>query len=158
LVCSDSDYTPLAIRLREAGVYVFGVGENKTPPSFRNACDNFILTQNLIESTKSTRRAAAVEAEEAEAVLPVAPTKTQQSGIRHIHVLLKTASDKYQDADGWVNLSAAGSYMKRVLPDFDPKTYGFSKLADLIRAFPKKYETKTYPGKGTTVFLYKCRS
>jgi len=157
LVCSDSDYTPLAIRLREAGVYVFGVGENKTPPSFRNACDNFILTQNLIESAKSARSAAAAGAEEAaEAVLPAAAAKTRQSGIRHIHGLLKTASDKYQDADGWVNLSAAGSYMKRVSPDFDPKTYGFSKLADLIRAFPKKYETKTYPGKGTTIFLFKC--
>jgi len=158
LVCSDSDYTPLAIRLREAGVYVFGVGESKTPPSFRNACDNFILTQNLIESAKSARHTGSAETEgTAEAAtLAAAPTKTQQSGIRQIHGFLKTASDKYQDADGWVNLSAAGSYMKRVLPDFDPKTYGFSKLADLIRAFPKKYETKTYPGKGTTIFLYKC--
>ena len=53
LVSSDSDYTPLAIRLREAGIYVFGVGEEKTPLSFRNACDNFILTHNLGDVEKA---------------------------------------------------------------------------------------------------------
>jgi uncharacterized LabA/DUF88 family protein len=54
LVSSDSDYTPLAIRLREAGIYVFGVGEEKTPLSFRNACDNFILTHNLGDVKKQS--------------------------------------------------------------------------------------------------------
>lgn len=58
LVSSDSDYTPLAIRLREAGIYVFGVGEEKTPLSFRNACDNFILTHNLGDVEKNKARSA----------------------------------------------------------------------------------------------------
>lgn len=152
LVSSDSDFTPLAIRLREACVYVFGVGEEKTPLPFRNACDNFILTQNLGDEDKSK----AVPPEEAKPAKK--PEKIEpQPDIRAIHGHLKTASERYQDADGWVNISSAGGYLKRVMPDFDSKTYGFSKLTDLIKAFPKKYETKTYPGKGTvTIFSYRC--
>jgi uncharacterized protein (TIGR00288 family) len=152
LVSSDSDYTPLAIRLREAGIYVFGVGEGKTPLSFRNACDNFILTQNLGEPEKP-KPAQPEEAKPA--------TKSEKpkpaTDIAPIHGHLKTASERYQDADGWVNISSAGGYIKRVMPDFDSKTYGFTKLTDLIKAFPKLYETKTYPGKGTvTIFAYRC--
>jgi len=57
-----------------------------------------------------------------------------------------------------VNISSAGGYLKRVMPDFDSKTYGFTKLTDLIKAFPKMYDTKTYPGKGTvTIFAYRCQ-
>ena len=153
LVSSDSDYTPLAIRLREAGVYVFGVGEDKTPASFRNACDNFILTQNLgdVEKPKAT-----VPVEEARTAAK--PAKTEpKADIAAIHNLLKTANERYSDAEGWVNIASAGGYIKRVMPDFDSKTYGFSKLTDLIKAFPGKYETKNYPGKGTvTIFAYRC--
>jgi uncharacterized protein (TIGR00288 family) len=153
LVSSDSDFTPLAIRLREACVYVFGVGEEKTPLPFRNACDNFILTQNLGEEDKPAtaqmqETRPEKKAEKAKPAADIAP----------IHAHLKTASERYSDADGWVNISSAGGYLKRVMPDFDSKTYGFSKLTDLINAYPKQYETKTYPGKGTvTIFSYRCR-
>ncbi|MCE5189968.1 MAG: NYN domain-containing protein [Eubacteriales bacterium] len=153
LVSSDSDYTPLAIRLREAGVYVFGVGEEKTPASFRNACDNFILTQNLGDTEKPK---AAVPAEEVKAAAKPAKAEAK-ADINAIHNLLKTANERYSDAEGWVNIASAGGYIKRVMPDFDSKTYGFSKLTDLIKAFPNQYETKNYPGKGTvTIFAYRC--
>jgi uncharacterized protein (TIGR00288 family) len=152
LVSSDSDYTPLAIRLREAGIYVFGVGEEKTPMSFRNACDNFILTQNLGDVEKP--KPAPVGESKTAAV----PAKAEpKADIAAIHNLLKTASERYSDAEGYVNIASAGGYLKRVMPDFDSKTYGFSKLTDLIKAFPTKYETKNYPGKGTvTIFAYRC--
>ncbi len=152
LISSDSDYTPLAIRLREAGVYVFGVGEEKTPASFRNACDNFILTQNLGDAEKAK-------------LLPTEDSKTAakpakvevKTDVTTIQNLLRTANERYQDAEGWVNIASAGGYIKRVMPDFDSKTYGFAKLTDLIKAFPKLYESKTYPGKGTvTIFAYRC--
>lgn len=153
LVSSDSDYTPLAIRLREAGVYVFGVGEEKTPASFRNACDNFILTQNLGDVEKPKVPAPAEEAKAAEKPAKAEP----KADISAIHNLLKIANERYSDAEGWVNIASAGGYIKRVMPDFDSKTYGFSKLTDLIKAFPNKYETKNYPGKGTvTIFAYRC--
>jgi len=152
LVSSDSDYTPLAIRLREAGVYVFGVGEEKTPLSFRNACDNFILTHNLGDAEKPNP-APVEEAKPAGKAVMAEP----KADISAIHNLLKTANERYQDAEGWVNISSAGGYLKRVMPDFDSKTYGFSKLTDLIKAFPAFYESKTYPGKGTvTIFAYRC--
>ena len=152
LISSDSDYTPLAIRLREAGVYVFGVGEEKTPLSFRNACDNFILTQNLGDAEK----VKPLPAEESKTTAKPAKAEVK-TDLPTIQNLLKTANERYQDAEGWVNIASAGGYIKRVMPDFDSKTYGFTKLTDLIKAFPKLYESKTYPGKGTvTIFAYRC--
>lgn len=126
IVCSDADYTPLAIRLRETGAYIFGVGEDKTPDAFRNSCDNFILTKNLVDSQREEKA---------------------QSGddIFDIITLLNAASETYQDDDGWVTAAYAGTYLKRARPDFELKAFGFSKLSDLIRSRPKLYDTKTDP-------------
>lgn len=172
LVCSDSDYTPLAIRLRESGVYVFGAGEDKTPVSFRNACDEFILTQYLMTAPEET--AAEPEAEskvpakkDGERIATASKSKEKSqdraAAVRHskemreVHMALRRASDKYQDPEGWVNVSSAGSYMKRIMPDFNPQKYGFTKLPDLIKAFPKKYELNKYKGLGTVwIVAYRC--
>lgn len=152
LISSDSDFTPLAIRLRESGVFVFGVGEEKTPQSFKNACDDFILTEYL--TTVSTDEAVQpLEQEEAAPLLPA----DRKSGLDEIHELLKIAHTNYQDVDGWVNVSAAGSYIKRVKPDFSPRTYGFSKLPDLLSGFPEKYTMQRTKGKGnSTIIAYTC--
>ena len=81
----------------------------------------------------------------------------QEEDIKEIHKLLRIAWDKYQENDGYVNVSSAGQYIKRAKPDFDARTYGFSKLPDLVEAFPKKYSMKRYKGKGTvTIIAYKC--
>ena len=155
LVSSDSDYTPLAIRLRESGVAVLGVGEKKTPDPFKNACDDFILTENLGSATNSEKMVK----EENSGVPVVVCEVIEQDSVGYIHDLLKKAGEKYQDAEGWVNISSAGTYIKRVKPDFDTKTYGYSKLPDFIKAFPDKYENKTYKGKGTVkIFAYKPRN
>ena len=75
-----------------------------------------------------------------------------------IHNLLKDAYDKYQDNDGYVNVSSAGQFIKRVKPDFDVRTFGYVKLPKLIESFPEKYEMKRYPGKGTvTIIAYRCK-
>ena len=80
-----------------------------------------------------------------------------ETDFEEIHNLLRIASDKYQDDDGYVNVSSAGTFIKRAKPDFDSRTYGFVKLPQLIAAFPDKYEIKKYPGKGTvTIIAYKC--
>lgn len=154
LVSSDSDFTPLAIRLRESGVSVLGIGEKKTPEPFRNACDDFILTENL---SSGSRRDEGDRKEPG--VIPIPKVVgCDQDSIDYIHDLLKRASDKYQEPDGWVNISSAGTYIKRVKPDFDTKTYGYPKLPDLVKAFPERYQHKTYPGKGTvTIFAYKLK-
>jgi len=158
LVASDSDYTPLATRLHESGVYVIGAGENKTPEAFRNACDDFIFLENLFNATSKVKSVAAEESSGASAI----EEKLDQNAVANIdeiHNLLEIASEKYQNADGFVNVSSAGTFLKRTKPDFDSRTYEYSKLPDLLAAYPKKYEIKRYHGKGTvTIVAYKCLS
>ena len=164
IVASDSDYTPLAIHLREQGVHVVGVGEKKTPEAFRKSCDEFIYLENLgapaavaaapaktKTETKSGkgRKTKKTKAEE-EAV-------AKAEDINEIHMLLRTAWDKYQDEDGYAYVSSAGQFLKRAKPDFDARTYGFAKLSVLISAFPKKYRTKKEVGKAAGAILsYQC--
>ncbi len=154
LVSSDSDYTPLAIRLHESGVYVIGVGENKTPEAFRNSCDDFIFLENL-----SGTAAKAKESEEYPALTFVSQeikeTGSTLANIDEIHDLLALACEKYQDADGFAYVSSAGDFIKRAKPDFDSRTYGYAKLTDLLAAHPKRYKMKRSPGKGSTI-AYKC--
>ena len=153
IVASDSDYTPLAINLHESGVYVIGVGEKKTPEAFRNSCDEFIFLENLGRANElklSIRKAGDDEYEEDE--------PEEDYDIEKIHNLLKIASDKYQDDEGFVNVSSAGQFIKRVRPDFDVRTFGYLKLPKLIEAFPDRYEIKKYQGKGTVLIIaYRCK-
>ena len=154
IVASDSDYTPLAIKLRESGVFVMGVGEKKTPEPFRNACDEFVYLENLSKDTDT--QTAAVQ-KPAETAKRNAEERRKAKELKEIHKLLRIAWDKYQDDDGYVNVSSAGQYIKRARPDFDARTYGYVKLPELIEAFPKRYSMKRYPGKGTvTIIAYKC--
>lgn len=200
LVSSDSDFTPLAIRLRESGLYIIGAGVSTTPESFKNACDDFILLEYLSKTAvekqeekaeeKSAarpkakparaRKAAAKSREEppkedkakaekgkekptakpkaAPEQEPEKPAeKKPAANLQEIHNLLKIASEKYQDDDGFVNVSSSGLYLKRVKPDFNVRTYGYSKLPELLAAFPERYEIKRYEGKGgATIVAYKC--
>lgn len=181
IVASDSDYTPLAIKLHESGVYVMGVGEKKTPISFRNACDEFLLLENISTPSEepSTEKTTPVTETEttSEDSAPVAdapsadtddveendPTPTSNDvvedidGIEEIHSLLKNGFSTYQDEEGYANVASVGAFIKRAKPDFDCRTYGYTKLPELLAAFPDKYEIKRYPGKGTvTIVAYKC--
>ena len=160
LVASDSDYTPLAIRLHESGVYVIGVGEKKTPEAFRNACDDFLFLENLSGTASKTKKIV-VDETSAENLSIIEEKHDQNTiaNIDEIHNLLEIAFEKYQNADGFVNVSSAGTFLKRTKPDFDSRTYGYSKLPDLLVAYPKKYEVKKYRGKGTVnIIAYKCLS
>ena len=190
IVSSDSDYTPLAIKLHESGVYVMGVGEKKTPVSFRNACDEFLFLEN-ISAAVETPQAGAVPApaeekpaktesggaaDKADAAASMQPAEgkpasesrpaedtaaradaDETDSIEEIHALLRKAYDTYQDEDGYVYVATAGHFLKRTKPDFDCRTYGYTKLSQLLRAFPKKYELKRYGGKGAAANVaYKC--
>lgn len=170
IVSSDSDFTPLAIRLKESGVYVIGVGENKTPEPFINACDDFLMIENIHEDYESRLGWGAAlpveDKEEPETVVEEEKKndkKKQKSDkevkalkLNDIHKLLLKASGKHADEDGYVLLSAAGSFIKRVRPEFEPKHYGYPKLKDLLEAFPKKYEFKSQNVNGVAIYKYKC--
>ncbi|MBF7065022.1 NYN domain-containing protein [Aliarcobacter butzleri] len=136
LVSSDSDFTKLAARLRESEKFVFGVGEKKTPIAFRNACDDFIFTENLELLVTNTSSES------------IHITK-KQNEISELVPILKKAWEQYQDDEGWANVSAVGSFVKRSKPDFDPRTYGVTKLPEIISILNNNFEMKKYKGKGT---------
>lgn len=116
LISSDSDFTKLASRLRESEVYVFGVGERKTPVSFRNSCDDFILSENLGEPIIS-----GLNKEQAS----TAPTTNTEEIPQDIIDALLSGWLQYKDDDGedWANVAPVGGLLKRLKPDFDPRTY-----------------------------------
>ncbi|MFE8072584.1 NYN domain-containing protein [Marinobacteraceae bacterium S3BR75-40.1] len=137
LVSSDSDFTKLASRLRESEVFVFGVGEKKTPISFRNACDDFVYTENLGKAPSPEEKDSG---------------KTSNKGAadpRELVAVLSKAWEQYQDEDGWANVAPAGSFVKRAAPDFDPRTYGATKLPEIIRMLSNDFEITKFKGKGT---------
>lgn len=167
IVSSDSDYTPLAVRLRESGVYVMGVGDKKTPASFKNSCDEFLLLENLSERSGGKGGAEAEEALPAPAAKAAAPeTDTAaescgeaQEDIQEIHDLLRSAYARYQDDNGFANVAPVGNFIKRAKPDFDCRTYGYAKLSQFLQAFPKKYQVQkrvSEKGGSAVIVTYKC--
>jgi uncharacterized LabA/DUF88 family protein len=119
LVSSDSDFTRLAARIREQGVDVFGFGEQKTPESFRQACRRFVYTENL-------RPGAAADGQEPAQKSSLQPPSAATPIIRKIIAQMESE-------DGWVSLGAVGTQLANLASDFDPRTYGFRKLSDLVR-------------------------
>ena len=162
IVSSDSDFTPLAIRLHESGANIVGIGVQTTPESFRNACDDFLFLENL--TTDDTPETPEVSDKSYESKTPAKrdsekkPASSKKPKVpKDVHNLLRKAYDTYQDNDGYADVSAAGSYIKRAKPDFDTRTYGHSKLSGLLEAFPTRYEVIRTPGKNNSTFIsYKC--
>ena len=122
LVSSDSDFTRLATRIREAGLVVYGFGERKTPEPFVAACDKFIYTE-ILRAKPEERKA---EGAPMEAAVEVAE-------LPKLRPMVLTALDATARDDGWSSLSALGSQLTRNHPSFDPRNYGVSKLGELMR-------------------------
>ncbi|WP_395683969.1 NYN domain-containing protein [Dokdonella sp.] len=122
IVSSDSDFTRLAARVREAGLVVYGFGEKKTPTPFVSACDKFIYTEILV----------AKDDEEDETVAPRSAAQLKQD--TRLVALLRNAVDASSDDSGWANLAPVGSTIAKQAPEFDPRNYGYKKLSELIAA------------------------
>lgn len=131
LVSSDSDFTRLATRVREAGLSVYGFGEKKTPRPFVAACDKFVFTEIL--------RPAAVDS-----LVPPSPYEPLQPA-------LASAIAAAAREDGWAALSAVGSLVMKASPSFDPRNYGFQKVGELVRAQPYLEVKSVPPGDGSPV-------
>lgn len=126
-----------------------------------NACDEFVYLENLSKDTDTQTAAVQKQSgstkQNAQGTAEERRKAKEAKELKGLHKLLRIAWDKYQDDDGYVNVSSAGQYIKRAKPDFDARTYGYVKLPELIEAFPKRYSMKRYPGKGTvTIIAYKC--
>lgn len=134
IVSSDSDFTRLATRLREAGMKVIGIGEKKTPQPFITACDKFIYIEILKSKTKS--RSTAIQKGKPE---PASVTKSKplnKVDKETIDLLTDSVSD-LADESGWTFLGELGNFILKKKTDFDPRNYGFPKLLPLIKSIDK---------------------
>lgn len=130
IVSSDSDFTRLAIRLRETGMLVIGIGEKKTPVSFITACDKFIYIEIL-------RPAKQLANESAKPGKPkTGNTAINKSDPALINLLTESVAD-LADESGWTFLGELGSFILKKKTDFDPRNYGFTKLLPLIKSTNK---------------------
>ncbi|MDO6601983.1 OST-HTH/LOTUS domain-containing protein [Arenibacter palladensis] len=131
IVSSDSDFTRLATRLREAGMNVIGIGEKKTPNPFIVACDKFIYIEILKnQSEESSSETADSKRDKKDNVDKI----TQ----KEIKLIASTISD-LADEDGWAFLGDVGSLLQKKQPNFDSRNYGFQKLTPLIKSI-KNFE------------------
>ena len=129
LVSSDSDFTRLATRLREAGMKVYGIGEKKTPNPFIVACDKFIYIEILKNQTEEENSTNAQG------------VQTIKEGVdkitnKEIQFIANTIQDVADD-DGWAFLGDVGSLMQKKQPNFDSRNYGFQKLTPLIKSIDR---------------------
>jgi uncharacterized LabA/DUF88 family protein len=170
IVSSDSDFTRLATRLREAGMKVFGIGERKTPHAFISACDKFIYIEILKGNEEMLRKGS----EEVGKKKPVAPPKKKSSRRnatpeepadvppqdtvhavnRDLLKLVKSSVNDLADENGWVFLGDLGNLILKKQPDFDPRNYGFKKLVPLIESFDQFEINKESSGKGNISHVY----
>lgn len=144
LMTSDSDFTPLVMRLLESGLPVYGFGEKKTPQPFVDACSTFIYTENLDTPTGE---------ESSPAQHPTRKTRNELRGDTALVKLLRTAVEQTSDDDGWAHLGAVGSYITNN-SSFSPINHGYKKLGDLIRA-SELFEFKK--GAGTAMYIKDAR-
>jgi uncharacterized LabA/DUF88 family protein len=130
IVSSDSDFTRLAIRLRESGMKVIGIGEKKTPTPFITACDKFVYIE-ILKANKSVVKEAAKEVKVKNEAPPL--NKIDNDLIK----LLTDSVSDLADESGWTFLGEIGNFILKRKPDFDPRNYGFFKLLPLIRSTGK---------------------
>ncbi len=144
LVSSDSDYTRLATRIREMGIFIMGIGKKTTPRAFVNACEVFVFTDNLIPPPRKTRSTAK-------------KSKTKAENEKNSPIpLLRDAYDMAVQENGWAFLGAIGNYVRQLDPSFDARTYGHTQLSSLIREYPELFELKDVKRKdGTSIISVK---
>ena len=128
IVSSDSDFTRLAIRLRESGMKVIGIGEQKTPNSFIVACDRFVYIEVLDGAIKKK-----LPKRTASDTKKAAPKSLNKVDLQTIELIESTIEDIGDDS-GWAFLGDVGNLIVKKKPEFDPRNYGFSKLTPMLKS------------------------
>jgi uncharacterized LabA/DUF88 family protein len=174
LVSSDSDYTRLATRIRESGVFVMGVGEKKTPKPFVNACDVFVYTSNLVTEHKATRAAPPRQSQRRKKTTTVAGTPSIPTSIPPLPAvvaapqsdtdnendpmpIIRQAYEIAQQEDGWARLDHMGNALYQLDPGFDPRTYGHRQLSRMIASYKDLFQMRTQEIDGSTLFFVKMK-
>ena len=160
LVTSDSDFTGLAMRLREEGLTVLGFGEKKTPEAFRNACHKFVFTE-VLRPSMADKQSGFLSKVEAEQKAVAAQTPIEATGQKHEFPkeFLLAALEQSSDDAGWAHLGTFGSYLTKLQPDFDSRLYGYKKLSDLIKAKTDLFVTdeRKAPGSNQKVLYLRAK-
>lgn len=125
LMTSDSDFTPLVLRILESGFPVYGFGEKKTPKPFVDSCSPFIYIENLVSSDDSEKEGKAA---------PAKKTKAQLRQNTSLVRLLRTAVEQASGDDGWANMGPVANYISNNNSSFSSINYGYRKISDLIKA------------------------
>jgi uncharacterized LabA/DUF88 family protein len=152
LVSSDSDYTRLATRIRETGVFVMGIGEKKTPKPFVNACDVFVYTENLVVEKKAvqqkriqtTKTGKTKDAKEEKEELDPMP-------------ILGQAFEMAVGQDGWARLDGMGNALYQLDPGFDPRTYGHKQLSRMLNKLKDRFEMKIQERDGSNILYVRMK-
>lgn len=148
LVSSDSDFTRLATRLREAGMNVIGIGERKTPEPFIVACDRFIYVEILkpkIEKLIEKGKVSKTKKEEKDDFEPITAK---------VRRLIETTISDVGDDDGWAFLGDVGSLLQKKQPNFDARNYGFQKLTPLIKSIKSLELDERESGRSKSRLIY----
>ena len=136
IASSDSDFTTLASRIREDGLLVIGFGEKKATKPYVAACDRFFYCDLLLDQEK-----------------PEKPARKHRTAIPEAEIL--SAVDDSSGDDGWASLGRVGSTLNKLMPDFDPRIYGFRKLMDLVGEIPALEQKQVKSDNGTSVWVRK---
>jgi len=142
LVSSDSDYTRLATRIREKGLFVMGIGRKNTPPAFVKGCEVFVYTENLLPEKRIIK------------VIPHQKEAFAGSINNDPLPLLKNAFDMAEQEDGWAFLGTLGGRLRQLDPGFDSRTYGFNQLSQLVRAQKDTFEIKENKSRSGPSLIY----
>lgn len=166
LVSSDSDFTRLATRLREAGMKVIGMGQKKTPLPLISACDKFIYIEILGRAEQDTEPKEPVKAKASrgakKATPPAEPEAVPETGAKETlskidNRLIKQISHSINDLadeDGWAFLGDLGNLILKKQPDFDPRNYGFAKMLPLIKSIRRFEVDERETGKGNIKHVF----
>jgi uncharacterized LabA/DUF88 family protein len=151
LVSSDSDYTRLATRIRESGIFVMGLGEKKTPKPFVNACDVFVFTENLVPHQNKISKSRTQKSRNSKKKVD------EQEQEPEPIPMLRQAFEMSVQEDGWAMLAAMGNALYQLDPSFDPRTYGHRQLSRLIANFKEYFEQRAVETNGSTLFYVRMK-
>lgn len=146
IISSDSDFTRLALRLREAGMKVIGMGQRKTPAPFIAACDKFVYIE-ILGQERTTKEIDRKEEEAADT------PSIKEIDKKTVKVITSSITD-LADEDGWAFLGDVGNLILKKQPDFDPRNYGFKKLAPLIKSIRQLEIDERHPEKSNIRLIY----
>ena len=148
IVSSDSDYTRLATRFREAGMFVMGIGERKTPEALVKACELFVYTENLESITEDDKGITTPSSKAKNSTSTkrgtgkAAKLSSRSRKGKEVLSLINKAYDMVEGEEGWAHLAQLGITVHKLDPAFDPRTYGYRKIIDIIEDFNKHFEVK----------------